>query len=890
MNHMDLEDGPRPKYKKWYEEFTKTEGPKKHNKSDMDVINLKEEAKKCLDSESAAYHLKQSKTKNSDYFWMKTALSKGTIADRVAAGIVLVQDSPKHNLNHLNSLMSQVKVAKHNQCSKIITDLKDLFLCDLLHPQYKLVKFEDQDLNLLDSHELGMSKNKILALWYFEDQLKEIYDGFVNSLSKIANDTVDLNREKAVTVMNDLLMGNPEQEHNLLAFLINKVGDPSSKVASKAVFCLTKLLHEHPQMKLIVLKEVEKLLFRTNISPRAQYFAICLLTQFLLTKEDTQVATTLIDVYFAFFKACLKKGEPDSRMMAAILAGVNRAYRFADVNTIKLSDHIDSVYKVVHHGTFNVSLNALSLLFQVVGKDPKQSDRFYMAFYKKLIDPQIGTANKRAIFLNLFYRVLRNDQSILRLHAFIKRILQASISFPANMICATLYTLSQVLKSRKFTNKILTRSAATVKNDDGEIDLSKTMDEVTVQEKKTKTKTKENTVVLSNVISKAVEEENKEDDDVKPVVEVKNEFKATFYDPFNRNPLRSGANLNFYSELGALARHFHPSVSLFASTIVASKPIEYTGDPLEDLSLIRFLDRYVFKNPKKLEGKKVSRKNDPLAHRTGYAPKGVRLIPVDSPAYIAEKQDRIPVDELFLYQYMQKRGEIKVKQEEDDNESVNSEDFNDMLDQLSKSKKLEDIDDFDVAGDISRKPKKSKVSNDEGEEGDDELDDEDAEISDEDMENSDMEMGEFDEDDDGEFEDLDDMDLDDLDDDMSDIEFNEDDDDDDNDVGSKQSSKKRKQNKGSSINKKFKISDENPFVSAEEFAEMLENQGKTKFKHGASKSFSDRDGANAKQLDWESERNQRLAGFRGKKQKKPFKNFKGSKKNFSKQKLMKRKK
>lgn len=367
------------KAKKWYEEYTKTEEPCTHSKSEMDVMNLKDEAKKCLDSESTAYHLKESKARNSDYSWWKSAFSKGTTKDKVAAGIILVQSSPKHNLHHLTSLVSQVKVAKHNQCGEIISDLKELFLTELLHPDYKLVKFEEQNLDQLDSYNKSfeaddldnmnnrpaLSRNKLLALWYFEDQLKEIYEKFITALSAIANDTVDTNREKSVGVMNDLLMGNPEQEQKLLDFLVNKIGDPSSKVASKAVFCLTKLLHEHPNMKLIVLKEVEKLLFRTNVSPRAQYFAICLLTQFVLSMEDKEVATTLIDVYFAFFKACLKKGEPDSRMMAAILTGVNRAYRFSDTSSAKLNDHIDSVYKVVHVGSFNVSLNALSLLFQV---------------------------------------------------------------------------------------------------------------------------------------------------------------------------------------------------------------------------------------------------------------------------------------------------------------------------------------------------------------------------------------------------------------------------------------------------------------------------------------------------------------------------------------------
>lgn len=360
--------------KKWYEEYSKTQKPCTHSKTEITVMDLKAEAKRFLDAETTAYQLKQSKSRNSEYGWLKTALSQGTSSDKVAASIVLIQDSPRHNLSRLTSLIGQVKASKQNQCSTIITALRDLFLSDLLHPTYKLIKFEEQDLDKLDNigitvkHEKGvpfMSKNKLLTHWYFEDQLKEIYEKFIISLSQIASNTVDSNREKAVAVMNDLLMGNGEQEHKLLDFLVNKIGDPSNKVASKVIFCLNKLLFEHSNMKVIVLREVEKLLFRNNVSSRAQYYAICLLTQFVLDRDDTETANNLIDVYFSFFKASLKKGEPDSRMMAAILTGVNRAYRFSKVESKKLNDHIDSLYKVVHVGSFNVSLNALSLLFQV---------------------------------------------------------------------------------------------------------------------------------------------------------------------------------------------------------------------------------------------------------------------------------------------------------------------------------------------------------------------------------------------------------------------------------------------------------------------------------------------------------------------------------------------
>lgn len=122
---------------------------------------------------------------------------------------------------------------------------------------------------------------------------------------------------------------------------------------------------------------------------------------------------------------------------------------------------------------------------------------------------------------------------------------------------------------------------------------------------------------------------------------------------------------------------------------------------------MRFLDRYVFKNPKKLEDKKVQRKNDPLAQRSGYTPKGIKCIPVDSVSYLNEREEHIPVDELFLYRYLKKRKEFKheSKTEDDDIESVNSEEFDSMLDRLTDGK---DFEDLDIAADIQPKKNKKK--------------------------------------------------------------------------------------------------------------------------------------------------------------------------------------
>ncbi|XP_053980561.1 CCAAT/enhancer-binding protein zeta-like [Hylaeus volcanicus] len=850
---------------KWYEEYPKGKEPCKHSISETEISNLKAEAKRYYDGETAVFQLKESKSRDSETAWLKTALTQGTTSDKVAAAIVLVQDNPKYNLSRITMLINQVRIAKHNQCNMVIKSLKDLFLSDLLHPQYKLLKFEEQNLNDIKKTDSGdtvvttdASRKKLMAHWYFEDQLCEQYERFVMSLATIASDTVDANREAAMSVITDLLIGNAEQEHKLLELIINKIGDPSGKIGSKVIFCVNKLLYEHPNMKNVVLREVEKLLFRKNVAQRAQYYAICLLTQFLLSKDDEKIASNLIEVYFAFFKACLKKGEPDSRMMGAILTGVNRAYPFAKIESNILHTHIDSVYKVVHIGSFNVSLNALNLLYQITGKDEVQSNRFYCTFYRKLLDPQIGVANKRALFLNLLFRVLQKDNKIQRLYAFIKRSLQIALYFPANMACAILYVISKILHTRKELKDLLLKPqiCINIENEDSGAEASSTRSEtINVCEKPSGNS--EDSILLTNVTTGVDVNGIKSEIKVEGDVQIES-CKQKKYDPFYRNPLYAGVTKGLSNELIALFKHYHPSVALFANTILEGKPINYTGDPLEDLTLMRFLDRYVFKNPKKLEDKKVKKKNDPLAQRAGYTPKGVRCIPVDSVLYLNEKEERIPVDELFLYRYLKKKKELKYKPkvEDDDVESVNSEEFDDMLDRLTDGKEFEDLD---IAADIQTKKIKKKDAEEE---------DENLEVGSIGSVASDDSDGMNDSDEnytDEELQDLSDIDID-EDDDLSDIDFNENTNDnedifgDDNKFNKKNKETKKTIQFMNKLSKKSKEIDSNTFVSAEKFAEMLEEHSKQKNKHGGTDMYSTADGASFKQIDWESKRHQKLRG------------------------------
>lgn len=96
----------------------------------------------------------------------------------------------------------------------VLGTLVELFLSDLLRPSQKLKPFYQRPLSLINELSSGnaVTRRKILSTWYFEDQLKELYTSFVLALNTIAHDTVDSNKEKAITAMYRLLEGNPEQE------------------------------------------------------------------------------------------------------------------------------------------------------------------------------------------------------------------------------------------------------------------------------------------------------------------------------------------------------------------------------------------------------------------------------------------------------------------------------------------------------------------------------------------------------------------------------------------------------------------------------------------------------------------------------------------------------
>ncbi|XP_078314561.1 CCAAT/enhancer-binding protein zeta-like isoform X2 [Crassostrea virginica] len=833
-------------------------------------------ASKLLEDEVSIYLKQRENTKKSETRWIKTVLTTGTLTDKVAALTLLVQESPVHNLQNLESLLNMCRKKSKRESMVAADTLKDLFITKLL-PDRKLREFDQHPLGDLGGMS-GGNKDTVdrkLLKWLYEHKLKEKYSAFVKALEVMSKDNILATRQKAMGIFFELLVEKPEEEKVLLALLVNKVGDPEYKIAAQASHLLTKLVDKHPNMKLVVVKEVEQLLYRSNIPAKAQYYCICFINRLMLSHEEKDLAVKLIRLYFSFFKSFVNRGEIDSRMMSALLTGVNRAYPYAKMEADYINEQLNTLYKIIHTVNFNTSVQALMLIYQVMDSSENISDRYYVALYKKLLEPELKTTAKQAMFLNLLFKSLKKDVVERRVKAFVKRLLQICSYQPVQFVCGALVLLGELSREQK--GILMTEHTIEEDSDDEEHyeDLP-APDETDEGEKSSS------------------ESSDSEDDRKGNKQKIKSSWvhknlknsgftKSPEYDPQHRNPLYCRADAECIWELEKLSQHFHPTVSLFASNLLKGEAVRYTGDPLQDFTIIRFLDRFVYKNPKKpqtfteMQGTLSRSKFHSKVSRL----KGVKKVAVTSGDYLQRAESNLPADELFYHRFFTQKAEKDKKrrgeeeEEEESDESVSDTEFDDFLDtyekQLEGGNTEEDFSDTDIdfASAVGMKTdKKGKVKLDDSDEDDE--DDDDVSEEEEDMDNLSDEEMDFDEDDDfaKEFEEYD-GDIHDAEEEASsgEDEFEE--------LAPKKKSSKQKVKSAadSTGNKKPKKSakfDSSLFASADEFASVIEESAGSGWDTLGSSALSNKDKSSAKQLKWEMERDNWIKGknktFRNKKQ------------------------
>jgi len=207
-----------------------------------------------------------------------------------------------------------------------------------------------------------------------------------------------------------------------------------------------------------------------------------------------------------------------------------------------------------------------------------------------------------------------------RVKAFIKRLIQICAYQDPNFVCGALYLVSQIFSAKPGALNIMLRAED---EDEEEHFVDKDKEEIKADKDK---------------------EEIKAEDD--------KESKKEEYDPNKRDPLYANAQKSSLYELNLLLQHYHPSVVKFAQHILDGKPIEYTGDPLEDFTQSAFLEKFVYKNPKKKQEKFKSH-----SKKTTLIPKQ----PMNSQQFLDRDEEDIPETERFFYKFFKMRERLGTK-------------------------------------------------------------------------------------------------------------------------------------------------------------------------------------------------------------------------------------
>ncbi|RWS22974.1 CCAAT/enhancer-binding protein zeta-like protein, partial [Leptotrombidium deliense] len=414
-----------------------------------------------------------------------------------------------------------------------------------------------------------------------------------------------------------------------------------------------------------VANEVERLIYRPNITMKAQYYGLCFLNEIILSDSDHNLADKLIKIYFDFFKLNLKKGEVNNKLMNAILTGVNRTFPYSKLDSVTFENHVDTFFKVIHFVNFNVAIQVLNLLLNVMDdkKNGLLSDRFYCVLYRFLVEIKLDNCSRKAVFLNLLYRSMKKDSDLKRVKAFIRRLQQVAFHSSSSIAAAILLLISQLVKLKPDLKNTVVNNQIAEESDDEE--------------------------KFEDVRDESDEEQEKElVAETQPSwVHSQKDGSHLKYDIRHRNPSYANAEKELLWETVNLSRHYHPTVALFADSVLRNNAIEYDGDPLADFTIKNFLDRFVYRNPKKLNvEQKVTKMDKKVFRRINE-----KVAPtIDASNFTNIPEDKIAIEERFIYKYLS----TKKREKEEDNESVTSEDFERMLEKYEPGFEKDLVDDL----------------------------------------------------------------------------------------------------------------------------------------------------------------------------------------------------
>lgn len=350
-----------------------------------------------FEEEVTRYQEKRTTANDADSKWLRDVIQSGTLSDRVAALAMQVQKSPVHHLRALDTMIDMCCKKEQRVAQLAIEATKDLLQHNLL-PDRPLVPFLSRSF-----YGPEMNLNRAVLCW-FEGELIHRVARFVGALEAGTMVHADYFKKICLDVSVDMLVAKPEQEARHLALIVNKLGDPSSPICTKAMESLKRVVHAHPAMSPVVIREIRNFISRPHLAVRALFSSILFLSQIPI-KGDSIVAAQLVECYVSLFEKAVQREESGSRLLYALLTGINRAFPFLR-DREPILRHLDALFRIVHSAAFTTSTQALMLISHIAlvdekgGKKVKDDsskseseqlliNRFYRALYDKLLSNEV---------------------------------------------------------------------------------------------------------------------------------------------------------------------------------------------------------------------------------------------------------------------------------------------------------------------------------------------------------------------------------------------------------------------------------------------------------------------------------------------------------------------
>lgn len=299
------------------------------------------------------------------------------------------------------------------------------------------------------------------------------------------------------------------------------------------------------------------------------------------------------------------------------------------------------------------------LIQQLSASLPGSNDRFYRTLYESLLDSRLLTSSKQTLYLNLIFRALKSDVKVKRVKAFSKRLLQIIAMHQASFACGTLYLL------REMEGIFASLRAFIDDSNEDESDEEENFQDVQEGYDGNNHGLKIDISHVSRSAEPKASKPSRKYDGRKRDPEYSNAEKSCLWElvSLNGSQCSSRLRLTVHNQTPLLL-HFHPSVALFSSKLISHE----TMPPKPDLSLhtlIHFLDRFVYKNPKLSSTPRGASIMQPIAGsdtsgllvstRSKVTPRE----PVNSEAFWKLEDGKVGADEVFFHRYFSTMGRGK---------------------------------------------------------------------------------------------------------------------------------------------------------------------------------------------------------------------------------------